>query len=519
MANLDHYNQRSFFNSDVSLSHLLEDTDLCFIIKNEIASNIKDTDFEDMYKEGGRPPISPRLLVLVLLMQFIEGLSDRSALQNLKFRLDWKIAFGLPLDFLGFHPTVLTYFRDRLIANAKGSYAFDQILNHLSEIGLIKSGGKQRIDSTHIIAAVRELTRIDLLHETLRLFCLDIEPMRNQLSGSILSSQEKYVEYVSAHRATDLERKAAIQAAGLAMRGFIEWGKFLKNVESLDSFRTLKKVYEQNFLDREGVSDPDLIKISTGKEHICNPHDPEAEYANKGKKRWLGYKLQVVETADTEQNFITNIELENATDFDGNSVERIIEELKQNGIAPSELYGDTHYNTANNIEKLAEEQIDLKGPVAPVTKEKTEKDIGFTIDLEGKKVICPEGKESKTFRVEPSGKIGASFKKEDCQSCPHKDLCKPQPRGKIYSQRQENKILNDRRELLKSEEYKKSLHLRNGIEGTLSGLVRGQKIRRLKYKGKLKGQLQAKMAGAAANVRRLHNFRLRQMSNIVDKVA
>jgi hypothetical protein len=103
------------------------------------------------------------------------------------------------------------------------------------------------------------------------------------------------------------------------MKGLIEWGSFYptRTVVNLESFKTLKKVYEQNFIDLEESTDPELIKIATGKGHICNPHDPEAEYANKGKKGWLGYKLQVVETAGTEQNFITHIELEDATNFDG----------------------------------------------------------------------------------------------------------------------------------------------------------------------------------------------------------
>jgi transposase len=125
MVNLEYLNQRNFFDSDVTLSHVLEEGDLCFLIKNEVACRIKDSDFEAMYKDGGRPPISPRLLVLVILMQFLESLSDRAAIQNLKFRLDWKIVFGLPVDFIGFHPTVLTYFRERLVANLKASYVFD----------------------------------------------------------------------------------------------------------------------------------------------------------------------------------------------------------------------------------------------------------------------------------------------------------------------------------------------------------------------------------------------------------
>ena len=81
-------NQRDLFGSDVLLTHLLEPDDLCYVIKEEIGPRLKDSDFEDMYKDGGRPPVSPRLLILVLLMQFLEGLSDRAAVRNLKFRLD-----------------------------------------------------------------------------------------------------------------------------------------------------------------------------------------------------------------------------------------------------------------------------------------------------------------------------------------------------------------------------------------------------------------------------------------------
>jgi transposase len=77
----------------------------------------------------------------------------------MKYRLDWKIAFGLPIDFAGIHNTTLVLFRDRLIENEKSSYAFDKILDHLTSLGLIKKGQKQRIDSTHVIGNVRELIR------------------------------------------------------------------------------------------------------------------------------------------------------------------------------------------------------------------------------------------------------------------------------------------------------------------------------------------------------------------------
>ena len=70
MANLLSFDQRNFFGSDISLSHLLESTDLCYVIKSEIGPHLKDRDFEEMYKDGGRLPISPRLMILVLLINF-----------------------------------------------------------------------------------------------------------------------------------------------------------------------------------------------------------------------------------------------------------------------------------------------------------------------------------------------------------------------------------------------------------------------------------------------------------------
>ena len=148
----------------------------------------------------------------------------------------------------------------------------------------------------------------------------------------------------------------------------------------------------------------------------------------------------------------------------------------------------------------------------PISNEKKAEDQDFTIDLNFKKVTCPMGIDSKYFNEKSNGLICASFPKSACQDCLRRDICKPQPRGKIYTQRPENKTLSERRRKLKDPEYRKELHQRNGIEGTISGLVRGQKLRRCRYRGINKANLQAKMSGAAANVVRLHTQRLREIA-------
>lgn len=512
MADLSLFDQRNLFGADLVLARLLEPDDLCSTIKKEISPLFKDSDFEEMYKDGGRPPVSPRLLMLTLLMQFLEKLPDRAASSNLKFRLDWKIAFELPLDFSGIHPTTLVYFRNRLLENKNASLLFDSVVEHLKGCGLIKRGGKQRIDSTHIIGCVRELSRVELFHETLRLFCIDTVPFTVHMDEDLITLHEKYIDKISIHGVTESQRKQFIQSAGLAMSSFISWAGLsvqAEKLESLEHFKTLKTVFEQNFVEQDSTAVPELIPISTGKGHISSPHDPQASYANKGKRGWIGYKGQVIETVGSEagQNFVTHIDAEAATNYDGDCVGSIIEELEKKDIAPSEIYGDTHYNGARIIEESKTKSIEMKGPVGPVTKHRAEKNIGFQVDLENDRVICPMGVESKHFHRLIEDKIKASFPKAACQECTRREICKPEPRGKVYETRLENQTLSERRKQMQDPEYKRDLHKRNGVEGTISGLVRGQHWRRCRYRGTAKARLQAKLTGAAANVCRLHRLR------------
>lgn len=204
------------------LNDFLRPGDLCSTIQTELAPKIKLQDFKGMYRESGLPPVSPKVLLLVLIMQYLERLTDSAAAHNLRFRLDWKIAFGLELDFKGIHPTTLVHFQVRLIVNDKASYAFDKVLEHLKDIGLVKNGAKQRIDSTHVIGHVRELSRIELFHETLRLFSQDLI-LLDKFSPFLAEKLEYYADDISTRGISNQQKAKYIREAGLAMKLFIDW--------------------------------------------------------------------------------------------------------------------------------------------------------------------------------------------------------------------------------------------------------------------------------------------------------
>jgi transposase len=127
-----------------------------------------DEQFAELFAARGRPAWSPaRLaLALVLVLQFVEGLTDRQAADAVRARLDWKYALGLDLCDPGVDASVLTQFRARLLADGQAERLLTLMLDRLGERGLLRGGGRQRTDATHVRMAVRDLHRLEQVIET-----------------------------------------------------------------------------------------------------------------------------------------------------------------------------------------------------------------------------------------------------------------------------------------------------------------------------------------------------------------
>ena len=109
-------------------------------------------------------------LATVSVLQFLLDLSDRDAAEAVRCRIDFKYALGLDLDLddPGFHHSVLGDFRDRLLVDGRADRLLDLALARLKEAGLVRERTAQRTDSTHVLAAVRDLTRLELVTEAVR---------------------------------------------------------------------------------------------------------------------------------------------------------------------------------------------------------------------------------------------------------------------------------------------------------------------------------------------------------------
>src|SRR5215213_9548049 len=128
----------------------------------------EDEDFRSLYPARGQPGLTPWRLALVTVFQFLEHLSDRQAADAVRARIDWKYALGLELTDPGFHFSVLSEFRARLVAGGAEPLLLDTMLERFKHRGPVRARGKQRTDSTHVLAAVHDLHLLERVAETLR---------------------------------------------------------------------------------------------------------------------------------------------------------------------------------------------------------------------------------------------------------------------------------------------------------------------------------------------------------------
>src|ERR1700756_4550775 len=137
-------------------------------IRDRLGQWLADEEFASAFGDRGRPGWSPSRLSLVTVLQRAENLNDRKAAEAVRTRSDWKYLLGLPLDDPGFDDSVLCEFRRKVAEAGLEQVALDALLQRLADAGLVKAGGKQRTDSTHVVAAVAALNRLELAGESVR---------------------------------------------------------------------------------------------------------------------------------------------------------------------------------------------------------------------------------------------------------------------------------------------------------------------------------------------------------------
>jgi transposase len=501
---------------------------LCIRIFDELGTIFQDQDFAELYSQHGQPGQQPFRLALVTILQFIEGLSDRGAADAVRGRIDWKYLLCLELDDPGFDHSVLCEFRARLLEGGAERILFDKILSALRDKKLVKPRTRQRTDSTHVLAAVRDLNRVErvgeTLHATLNVLAVAApEWVRVNIPTEWVDRYGKRVdEWRLPEEQKDRESYAQMVGRdGVALldalwsEGTPEW------MRSLPAVETLRRTWLEQFKTIEGImflrKSEDLPPSSL---RIASPYDTEARFASKRSTQWVGYKVHLTETCDEETpNVITNVETECSTFNDNYSLPKIHEQLSRAELLPDKHLVDAGYIEASNIvESWREHGIDLIGPAQSNGRWQQVQGNGFDIsnfqiEWEREKVICPAGRESASWKpmVDSRGNdfIHAQFARSDCSVCVHLSQCtsaKGRRRTINIKPKELDEALQQNRLREKTKEFKEEYRNRAGVEGTISQGVRAFGLRRSRYIGIAKTRLQHLGTAAAINLERVSDW-------------
>src|SRR5579871_3654552 len=327
-------------------------------LRDRLGRIYTDEDFADLYPKDGQPAEAPWRLALVSVMQFVENLSDRQAANAVRGRLDWKYLLSLELDDPGFDHSVLTEFRQRLVARNQELRIFDLLLARLREGGYVKVRGRQRSDSTHVLAKIRRLNRIEGVGETFRATLNALAATAPEwLIGQI---QEGWVERYE-HRVEDYrlpDGKAAREAYALVVGN--DGSHLLEAIyascapvwiREIPAVQTLRRVWIQQFFWEEGeLRWRESDNRPAAGEGIDSPYDPEAHYAKKRETSWVGYKVHVSETCDEQTpHLITHVETTPAPVSDLAALPRIHDALEQRDLLPETHLVDSGYVDAEAL--------------------------------------------------------------------------------------------------------------------------------------------------------------------------
>src|SRR5262245_2305701 len=382
---------------------------LCLRIADDLGDLYRDDQFTALFPTRGQPAASPARLAWVSVLQYIEGLSDRQAAEAVRSRIDWKYALALELTDPGFNHTVLSEFRSRLVYGQAERRLLDTLLDQLGELGLIHERGRQRTDSTHVLAAVRVLNRLERVGETMRAALNDLAVLAPEWLQA-LAPPEWYPRYgrrVENYHLpkTDAAREElarVIAADGERLLAAVEAATDQPLLAQVPGVLTLRRVWAEQYVGEPGQLQWREVKdMPSPADLISSPYDTEARYSVKRQTDWVGYKVHFTETCDADRpNLIVNVETTPATTPDDNMIDVVHESQEQRDLLPGEHLVDKGYTDAQVlVDSQRDYGVTIVGPVADDPSWQARAGEGFDkgsfeVDWDRQVVTCPAGKQS-----------------------------------------------------------------------------------------------------------------------------
>jgi transposase len=535
-------------------------------IRDRLGELFGDGEFAAAFGTRGRPGWSPGRLALVTVLQMAENLTDRQAADAVREKISWKYALGLGLEDEGFDASVLAEFRARVVAHGLEQRALELLLEALTAEGLVKSGGRARTDSTHVISAVRDLNRLELAGESVRAAAEALAAAAPQWLAGVVDVADwahRYGARIDSWRLPTSKTKRAELAVAygrdaVALLRAIGAPRAPGWLRELPAVEVLRRVLVQNYLITTDARGREVIRmreaevdgLPPGRARISSPYDSDARWAAKGEDLfWNGYKVHLTETCDEptgdeptgddaaggdaaggdaagdapgaeRPNLITNVATTDATVPDAMMTEPIHTALDQRGLLPGEHLLDSGYPSAELIVDSARRWgIALVSPLLADTSAQARAGEGydraaFGIDFDTRQATCPQGQTSARWHEvtqRGTAAVVIQFAADTCRPCPVRQRCTRSSLARHGRQltvppREVHAAQTAARTEQATDDWQARYAARAGVEGTIGQAVAVTGLRRARYRGLPKTRLQHVFSAVALNFIRLDAY-------------
>lgn len=487
---------RELLDAAVLCGHLLGEGSVHAFLAEHRHRLFPDELFADLFPtKRGRPSVPADVIATVMVLQALEGRSDREACRALQTDLAWKAAAGLAITDEAFHPTVLTLWRNKLRASEAPQRIFDAVRAVVEATGVLAGKNRRALDSTVLDDAVaRQDTITMLVAQIRRVRKLVPELAAVWVREHNLEGGRPPCDYEDPADRDRLVSELVDDANELvwASEDLVEAGLELSDAQA-DAIALLALVAGQDVEPGDG---PGKWRIArrTAEDRVISTVDPESRHAHKTRSSYRdGYKAHVAAEPDT--GLITACDIGPGNVGDADAAPGLVAEEP----AGTEVLGDSAYSAGEFRNHLAEREmisVIKPPPLRPAVAGGYTLD-DFTIDLDARTVTCPED-----ITVAITAKGTARFGAR-CATCPVRFRCTTAKAGRVIVLHPHHGLLAAARQQADTDAFDDTYRRhRPMIERTIAWLVKDNN-RRLRYRGIEANQLGWSHRCAAVNLRRL----------------
>lgn len=434
------------------------------------------------------------------MLPFLEDRSDRQAAEAVRAHMEWTSFVGLEVTDVGFDVSVLSTFRDRLVRAEAGPYLFERVIEKVSAGGWIKTRGVQRTDSTHVLAAVRRLTRVAWLGTLLRAALTrlaehDPEWLTGWVPGEWCERSSRRLEEWRLPAAKDTQEavREHIGQDGLCLLSE-RWREptpaSLRALPEIEGFRTTGMqpcFWHEGVLRLRATDDLPPAHLT-----VRSPDDHHAHCGHTRELAWFGDTVHVSESGEEDlPPLLTHVDTRDATTIDREHTDAIPHALHECSLSP----GEPLLDAGIVVHRRPCLGSDVRGPVSQNNPWQARAGEGsdlasFRMEWQKQQATCPQGKVSVTWtpRTDPQGhpKVAMRVGAHNGRKCPTCSSCTRSPRGpRILAVRTQAacEVLQHARQAQQTETFRARNTQRSGSEGTHSQAVRSPGLRRTRSFG------------------------------------